>query len=310
MTQPRIAVLLPCYNEALTIAEVVKGFSTALPQAKIYVFDNNSTDATADEASKAGAEVRFVAMRGKGNVVRRMFADIDADIYIMADGDNTYDSSQAPELIRILKEHHLDIVIASRQGKEAFPAGHRFGNWLFNKIVGSLFGRGLQDIFSGYRVMTKRFVKSFPAHSQGFETETEMSIHILEMRIPYKEVASSYGERPEGSESKLNTYRDGLRILGTIISVFRDAKPLVFFLIISLLLLIFTMALGIPVIAEWMQTGLVQRIPSAILATGCGMLSALSLVCGIIMDSVIKTHREAVHMRYLHWHSLNHDDAG
>jgi glycosyltransferase involved in cell wall biosynthesis len=299
---PRIAVIIPCLNEELTVAQVVRDFQASLPSASIYVFDNNSTDRTAEVARAAGAQVRQVKARGKGNVVRRMLADVDADIYVMTDGDTTYDAAQAPELVRLLQEQQLDIVIGARQGSEGcFPSGHVFGNWLFNQIVRRLFGHGLNDIFSGYRVMSRRFAKSFPAHSQGFETETEMSIHILEMRLPYLEVPSKYGARPEGSYSKLSSWRDGWRILLTILSIFRDARPLLFFLLISLFFVMASLGLGIPVVLEYFETGLVRRIPSAVLATGLALVATLSLVCGIILDGVIRTHREMLHMRYLNW---------
>lgn len=299
---PRIAVIVPCLNEEITIAQVVADFKASLPSAEIYVFDNNSTDRTTEMAHAAGAHVRHVKARGKGNVVRRMFADVDADIYIMTDGDTTYDAAQAPELVRLLQEQQLDIVIGSRIGEDGcFPSGHVFGNWLFNQIVRRLFGHGLNDIFSGYRVMSKRFVKSFPAHSEGFETETEMSIHILEMRLPYLEVPSKYGARPEGSYSKLSTWRDGFRILRTILAVFRDARPLLFFSLIGAVFVLLSLGFGIPVILEYFETGLVKRIPSAVLATGLALVAALSVVCGIILDGVIRTHREMLHMRYLNW---------
>lgn len=299
--RPDIAVVIPCLNEALTVAQVIQDFRAALPEATLYVFDNGSSDQTAEIAEREGAIVRNVAARGKGNVVRRMFADVDADIYVMADGDTTYDASHAPALVRLLQEQRLDIVIAARQGDAAFPPGHRFGNWLFNYIVKRLFGHGLRDIFSGYRVMSKRFVKSFPAHSRGFETETEMSIHILEMRLPFAEVASAYGSRPQGSFSKLSTWGDGVRILITILSVFRDARPMLFFSLIAGIFLAASLGLGIPVVIDYFQTGLVARLPTAVLATGLTLLAALSLVCGVILDGVVRSHREMLHMRYLNW---------
>ncbi len=301
----RIAVIIPCYNEALAIGQVITDFRKALPTADIYIFDNNSTDDTVRIAVEQGATVRQVALQGKGNVVHRMFADVQADIYIMADGDATYDAASAPALVERLLEDHLDIVVGTRVADEsAFPPGHRFGNWLFNKIVTHLFGVGLKDIFSGYRVMSHRFVKSFPAESAGFNTETEMSIHILEMRIPYAEVPTPYYTRPEGSVSKLNTYRDGFLILMTILSVFRHVRPLIFFGGLAALLFIAMVVLGIPVILHFMEYGTVPRLPTAILATGLGIMSGISLTCGLILSGVARVIREAKRMRYLMFTSL------
>lgn len=309
MNEPyRIAVLIPCYNEAASIATVIQDFRRALPEARIYVYDNNSSDNTASIARDNGAIVRHVSLRGKGNVVRRMFADVDASVYIIVDGDATYDASGAPAMVQQLIDQKLDIVIANRKaGEEAFPAGHRFGNWLFNRIVHTLFGHGLRDIFSGYRVMSHRFVKSFPAHSVGFETETEMSIHILEMRLPFAEVELPYFSRPEGGQSKLNTYRDGLRILLTILSIFKHIRPLYFFNIIGGVLLLLSFGLALPLILHYLDFGTVPRMPTAILCTGLAISSVLSITCGFILSGVARTSLEARHLRYLMFRSpYNH----
>lgn len=298
--QPSIAVILPCYNEATTIAQVIADFRASAPDARIYVFDNNSTDATATIAQNAGAEVVSVKWQGKGNVVRRAFADIEADIYLMADGDATYDASRAPDLIAPIANGQADIVIGVRDGaRAAFPAGHIFGNKLFNLVVRRLFRRGLQDIFSGYRAFSRRFVKSFPAHSEGFEIETEMSIFILEQRIPVVEILTNYGTRPAGSTSKLRTYRDGTRIMLTILRLFKESRPMAFFSIIAALFLLASLALGIPVIEEYRATGLVQRQPTTILCMGLAVLSFLTFFAGMMLDSVARTYRETRHLRYL-----------
>ena len=298
---PNIAVLLPCYNEAATIAQVVANFRSALPEATIYVFDNNSKDDTAALARAAGAIVKPVHKQGKGNVVRRMFADVEADAYLMADGDLTYDHTRACDLLAPVIDGSADMVIGTRQavGKASYPPGHRFGNRLFNLIVGNIFGEGLQDIFSGYRAFSHRFVKSFPAHSEGFEIETEMSIFLLEQRIPYLEIPTAYGERPAGSHSKLHTYRDGMRILLTILRLFKESRPMLFFSMIAFLFAGISLIFGIPVIREYLQTGLVPRQPTAILATGIGILAAITFFAGMMLDSVARTYRETRHLRYL-----------
>ncbi len=295
-----IAVILPCYNEASTIARVIADFRAALPEAQIYVFDNNSSDDTATIARSLGAVVSTVRWQGKGNVVRRAFADVDADIYLMADGDATYDASRARDLIAPIVDGQADIVVGVRDGERAaFPTGHIFGNKLFNFIVRRLFGHGLADIFSGYRAFSRRFVKSFPAHSEGFEIETEMSIFILEQRIPVVEIPTRYSVRPAGSASKLRTYRDGMRILMTILRLFKESRPLAFFSIWAAVFLVTSLALGIPVIIEWRETGLVQRQPTAILATGFALLSGITFFAGLMLDSVARTYRETRHLRYL-----------
>ena len=297
---PTIAVLLPCYNEAPTIARVIADFRAALPEAHIYVYDNNSTDESASIARAAGATVVGVPFQGKGNVVRRMFADVDADIYVMADADSTYDASRARELVTPILNGTADTVVAVRDGaKSAFPPAHVFGNKLFNVIVQRLFGRGLRDIFSGYRSFSRRFVKSFPAHSERFEIETEMSIFMLEQRIPMMEIAMHYGERPAGSFSKLHTYRDGARILITIFRLFKEARPFAFFSILAMLMALMSMLLALPVIISWMQTGLIDRQPTLILCTGIAVLAALTFLGGMMLDSLARTYRETRHLRYL-----------
>lgn len=301
LIEPRIAVLLPCYNEALTIRELVSRFRAALPTATIYMYDNNSQDNTIGEAEKAGAVVRREILQGKGNVIRRMFSDVEADIYVMADGDLTYDPAEAPKLIAHLQKNQLDMVIGSRVSEHhnAYPAGHVLGNKLFNRIVRTIFGRGFKDVFSGYRVFTRRYVKSFPAHSMGFETETEMCIHALDARIPFDELPITYGARPQGSVSKLRTYRDGSRILWTIFLLFKEVRPLAFFMLLSSIFLIASLLAGIPVIETWLETGLVPRLPSAILATGLAVISGIFFTCGLLLDSVARNSREVKRLIYL-----------
>jgi glycosyltransferase involved in cell wall biosynthesis len=298
---PEIAVLIPAYNEAAAITQVIEGFRAVLPDARIYVFDNNSSDDTAALAAAAGAEVVSVPLQGKGNVVRRMFADIEADLYLMADGDTTYDHTRAQDLLEPIIRGEADIVIGTRKAEidNAFPSGHRFGNKLFNLIVGRMFGRGLEDIFSGYRAFSRRFVKSFPAHSEGFEIETEMSIFILEQRIPVREIPTHYGSRPAGSHSKLHTYRDGLRILFTILRLFKESRPMAFFSALAFVFAVLSLVLGIPIVQEWLETGTVERIPSVMLASGLGILAVVILMAGMMLDSVARTYRETRHLRYL-----------
>lgn len=297
---PTIAVLLPCYNEELSIAQVIADFRTALPEAQVYVFDNNSKDGSAAAARAAGAQVIPVQLQGKGNVVRRMFADIEADIYVMADADGTYDATRARELITPIINGTADTVVATREGKRSsFPPAHIFGNKLFNLIVQRLFGRGLKDIFSGYRSFSRRFVKSFPAHSEGFEIETEMSIFMLEQRIPSLEIPMHYGERQAGSFSKLRTYRDGTRILLTILRLFKEARPFAFFSMISAALMLASVVLAWPIFVEYKTTGLVPRQPTVILCMGLAILSGLSFIGGMMLDSLARTYRETRHLRYL-----------
>jgi glycosyltransferase involved in cell wall biosynthesis len=297
----RIAVLLPCYNEEAAIAQTVAGFRAALPAARIYVYDNNSSDQTRETAAAAGAIVRTERMQGKGNVVRRMFADVDADIYVMADGDATYDAAAAPELVRRLVEEQLDMVVGARKSEveEAYRRGHRFGNRIFTGLLASLFGRTFSDIFSGYRVFSRRFVKSFPALSRGFETETEISVHALELAMPVGEVVTAYGARPEGSQSKLSTYRDGWRIMRTILHLFRIERPVLFYGGIAAFLVGIGIVLAVPLAITYAETGLVPRFPTAILVTGLMIVAALSFFCGLILDTVVRGRRETRRLHYL-----------
>ena len=300
---PRIAVTIPCYNEAVTIAKVIADFRTALPGADIYVFDNNSSDATAQVARDAGAIVRMEQRQGKGHVVRRMFADIEADIYLMVDGDDTYDASIAPTLVELLKRNHVDMVVGTRADvtKDAGRGGHAFGNKLFNKIYGRLFGKQFSDIFSGYRVFTRRFVKSFPAVSSGFEIETEMSVHCSQLGIPTLERPTVYGERPEDSHSKLHTFKDGFRILGMFAMLAKETRPAAFFGAIGLALITLATVLAIPLVMTYAQTGLVPRLPTAILATGLVITAAISAVCGLILDSLARARIEAKRAVFLNF---------
>lgn len=297
----RIAVLLPCYNEAAAIAGVVRNFARALPTARIFVFDNASTDATAAQAVEAGAQVRHVALAGKGNVVRRMFADVDADVYVLADGDDTYHAPSAARLIDELLGRSLDMVVGTRvhQATEAYRPGHRLGNRMLTAAMGSIFGGSFSDMLSGYRVFSRRFVKSFPAMSQGFEIETELTIHALELRMPYAEVATPYGVRPEGSTSKLRTWSDGARILATILRLFAVEKPFRFYALLALLLALLALGLAVPLILTWWQIGLVPRLPTAVLSAGIGILSGLSLTAGLILETVTIGRRETRHLHYL-----------
>jgi glycosyltransferase involved in cell wall biosynthesis len=301
MKKPRIALVVPCYNEAAAIEAVIVGFKRAIPDIQCYVFDNNSTDGTAEVALAAGAETRHVRLKGKGNVVRRMFADVDADIYVMVDGDATYDAAAAPQLIQILIDRDLDMVVGSRVSEEitAYRLGHRFGNKLLTGFVSFIFGRAFDDMLSGYRVFSRRFAKSFPAHSHGFEIETELAVHALELRMPVAEVPTAYGSRPEGSVSKLSTYRDGIRILYTILKLFKIEKPLAFFSIGFLLCLLLAIGLAIPLALTYLETGLVPRIPTAILCSGLVVLGFLSLVCGLVLDTVTLGRMEAKRIAYL-----------
>jgi glycosyltransferase involved in cell wall biosynthesis len=300
-SQLRIAILLPCYNEEAAIAQTVAGFRAALPQATIYVYDNNSADRTVEVARAAGAVVRTERMQGKGHVVRRMFADVEADIYIMADGDATYDAAAAPALVAKLLEERLDMVVGARKSEieEAYRRGHRLGNQLFTGILASLFGRTFTDIFSGYRVFSRRFVKSFPALARGFETETEISVHALELAMPVGEVVTAYGARPEGSVSKLSTYRDGWRIMKTILHLFRIERPVLFYGGFAAFLALLALVLAIPLIVTYAQTGLVPRFPTAILITGLMTVAFISFAVGLILDTVVRGRREVRRLHYL-----------
>jgi glycosyltransferase involved in cell wall biosynthesis len=297
----KIAVLLPCYNEEAAIARTVADFRAALPDAVIYVYDNNSSDRTQQVAAAAGAIVRTERMQGKGHVVRRMFADVDADIYIMADGDATYEAAAAPALVKLLIDDQLDMVVGARKSEveAAYRRGHRLGNALLTGMLARLFGRSFSDILSGYRVFSRRFVKSFPVLSSGFEIETEISVHALELRMPVAEQITAYAARPEGSESKLSTYRDGWRILNTIVTLFRIERPLAFFGMIALVLALMSVGLAVPLIITFLKTGTVPRFPTAILSTGLMILSALNGMSGLILDTVVRGRREVRRLSYL-----------
>lgn len=298
---PRVAVIVPCYNEELTIGQLVSDFRTCLPEAQIYVFDNNSRDATARVARAAGAIVRHVSLQGKGSVVRRMFADIEADAYIMVDGDGTYETRAAPELVNKLLSEGLDMVVGSRTSTEqaAYRFGHRTGNALLTGFLSIIFGRTFTDILSGYRVFSRRYVKSFAAHSSGFEIETELTVHALSLRMPVAEVDTAYGARPDGSVSKLNTYRDGVRILFTILRLFKSEKPLAFYSIAFAFFAALSIYLAIPVIAVYFDTGLVPRLPTAVLCTALMLFGVVLLACGIILDAVTKARIEQKRFAYL-----------
>ena len=299
--QPRIAVLIPCHNEEVAIGKVVEDFARVLPEAKIFVYDNNSTDRTIEVARAAGAIVATERLQGKGNVVRRMFSDIEADAYVLVDGDNTYDASSALSMLDILFAEGVDMVTGTRvttiQG--AYRRGHRFGNALLTGIVANIFGDRITDMLSGYRVFSRRFVKSFPALSSGFETETELTIHALELRMPLAELETPYRDRAEGSTSKLNTYKDGVRIIFTILTLVKEERPLQFFSLIALILFLLGVGISIPILIEFHRTHLVPRFPTAFLAVGIVLLSFLSLVCGLVLDSVARGRKEAKRMMYL-----------
>lgn len=297
----RVVVLIPCFNEAAAIADVVAGFRRALPAARILVYDNNSTDDTVAIARKAGAETRHVARQGKGNVVRRMFADVEADLYLLVDGDATYDAASAPALIEKLLREGLDMVVAARRDTEtqAYRPGHRFGNRVLTEFVARVFGRAFGDILSGYRVFSRRFVKSFPALAHGFEIETELTIHALELRMPIAEVETPYYARPAGSESKLRTYRDGWRILSTIVRLYQLQRPLAFFSLIAAAFAGVAIVLAVPIFITYIETGLVPRLPTALLSTGLILLASLSLTCGLILDNVTRGRQEMKRLFYL-----------
>ena len=299
----KVAVLLPCYNEEKAISKVVEDFKKYLPDADVYVYDNNSTDKTAELAKKAGAIVRREPMQGKGNVVRRMFADIDADIYVMSDGDETYDIKRAPELIKILKDNQLDMVVGARKEKqeECYRSGHRFGNVLLTKLVQTFFKHRLKDMLSGYRVFSKRFVKTFPAQSLGFEIETELTVYALSSKLPIEEIDTDYFARPEGSFSKLSTYKDGFRILRTIVTLVKEERPLLFFSLIAAIFFLLSIVLSIPILYEYLKSGLVPRLPTAVLIMGLATCGALSLFAGFILDSISSAKKEARRQAYLRY---------
>ena len=306
-----IAFLIPCFNEEATIGKVISGCKETIPEAKIYVYDNNSTDETVSLAEQAGAIVRHETIQGKGNVVRRMFADVDADIYILCDGDMTYDIASAPKMATELVKQNLDMVVGTRvsdnSAMQTYPLGHVFGNKMLTGIVGRLFGKRFSDILSGYRVFSKRFVKSFPAISRGFEIETELTIHALELRIPVSEIDTPYFARPADSESKLSTFKDGFRILMVIIFLLKEVRPLLFFGSIFSVLTLISLTLSFPLLITYVDTGLVPRFPTAILVSGIMILAFLVMACGAILDSVSRGRREVKRMHYLSIKPLDTD---
>jgi glycosyltransferase involved in cell wall biosynthesis len=294
---------LPCYNEEAAIVQTIAGFRAALPEAIIYVYDNNSSDRTVEVAKAAGAIVRTERMQGKGNVVRRMFADIEADIYLMADGDATYEAVAAPALVARLIDEQLDMVVGARKSEveAAYRRGHRFGNAMLTGMLAQIFGRSFTDILSGYRVFSRRFVKSFPVLSAGFEIETEISVHALELKMPTAEILTAYAARPEGSVSKLSTYTDGWRILRTIAMLARSERPLAFFGFVGLVFALMSIFLSIPLIITYLKTGQVPRFPTAILATGLMILASLNFFAGLILDTVVRGRREVRRLAYLQY---------
>lgn len=296
-----VAVLIPCYNEECTISNVVRDFRLALPYARIYVYDNNSSDRTVEVALQTGAIVREERRQGKGNVVRRMFSDVDADVYIMVDGDDTYDAGVAPEMIGTLVEKNCAMVVSRRvhEHVEAYRPGHVFGNALFTRTIAFLFGQTFTDILSGYRVFSRAFVKSFPIFALGFEIETELTVHALTLRLPVLECESVYRARPEGSASKLNTYRDGLRILAKIVHLVRSERPFLFYSAIATVLLLTAVILAYPLVVTFMPTGLVPRLPTAVLVVGLVVTAALCFFCGVLLDAVTQARREAKLLAYI-----------
>ena len=296
-----IAILVPCYNEEAAVGNVIDGFRQARPGITVYVYDNGSTDDTASIAENHGAVVRTEHIRGKGNVVRRMFSDIEADVYVLVDGDDTYDPASLNQMIDHLIDSHCDMITARRveQHELAYRFGHRFGNRMLATITRWLFGRQSFDLLSGYRVMSRRFVKSFPAISSGFEIETELTIHALSLNIPMQEIETPYRERKDGGVSKLNTHRDGVRILSTILLFTKEERPFLFFSVLSVALILLSLMLGIPITIEWLETGLVPRFPTAILAASIMLLAFLSLTTGMILDSVARGRRESKRLNYL-----------
>ena len=302
----RIAILIPCFNEAVTIKSVVDAFSASVPEATIYVYDNNSTDDTASLAEAAGAIVRRETRQGKGNVVRRMFADIDADIYLMVDGDATYDAEAAPRLIEELLAGPYDTVNGARchATEKAYRPGHMLGNRLLSWLVSYFFGRQSRDMLSGYKAMSRRFVKTFPTSSRGFEIETELLVHALELKMPVSEIETRYFERPAGSASKLSTYKDGIKIIWVIMHLIRDLLPLKFFFSIAASLALVAAVMGVPVVLDFFNTGLVQRVPTLIAATAIMILSVLSFFAAIILDSVARGRREMKLLAYLSYSAV------
>ena len=307
-----IAVLVPCLNEEAAIGKVVADFRAALPTATVYVYDNNSTDRTAEVAAAAGAVVRRERRPGKGNVVRRMFKDIEADVYVMVDGDDTYEAAAAPALVKTLHDEQLDMVVGKRveTHQAAYRAGHRLGNAVLTGLVRKLFGSPIQDMLSGYRVFSRRFAKSFPSSAREFEIETELTVHAGQMRMAIAEVDTRYKERPPGSTSKLRTFRDGWRILVTIVNLMRNERPLLFFGGIAVFLCVLALALGIPLVIEYERTGLVPRFPTAILCTGLGIVGVISAATGLILDLVAHVRREVKLLSYLQYPAPFAEGAG
>lgn len=299
----RVAVLVPCYNEEATVAAVVRDFRTVLPDAVVYVYDNNSTDETVARAKEAGAVVGLERRQGKGYVVQRMFADVDADVYLLVDGDDTYDAASAPELVELLQREHLDMVCGSRvaQAEAAYRPGHVFGNKMLTGLVRVLFGQRFKDMLTGYRCMSRRFVKSFPALATGFETETELTVHALSLDLPVSEVETRYRERPEGSVSKLSTFRDGFRILGLILGLLRHERPRLFYGLLSALFALTSLGIGLPVVFEYFETGLVPRFPTAILASALAIIAVISYFSGLILETIVMGRKEQKLLAYLRY---------
>ncbi len=308
---PHVAVLIPCYNEAATIAKVVGDFRAALPAAAVYVYDNNSTDRTVECARAAGALIGHEPRQGKGHVIKRMFSDIEADIYVLADGDATYDTASAPHLIARLLTDCCDMVVGARIGQQsaAFPKGHRLGNRLLTGFVATVFGTKLRDMLSGYRVLSRRFVKSLPVLSAGFEIETELTIHAMELGVTIAEIDTPYFARPEGSESKLDTWYDGVRILNMIIRLYRAERPLFFFSMFGLACAVASLALAIPIVITFVEVGLVPRIPTAVLSTGLMLTAFLAIACGFILDTVTRGRKEMKRLAYLAHRAPRHAEA-
>jgi glycosyltransferase involved in cell wall biosynthesis len=299
--KPRVAVLVPCFNEEAAVARVVGDFRKALPGAVVYVYDNNSSDRTIAVAREAGAVVRKETRQGKGHVVRRMFADVDADVYVLVDGDATYDAPSAPKMIEQLVSERLDMVVGKRleQSTASYRPGHRVGNQLLTGFLWAVFGRAFADILSGYRVFSRRFVKSFPVLSDGFEIETELTVHALELALPLTEIDTPYFARPEGSFSKLNTWRDGFRILNTIFRLYRSERPLRFFTVIGIVLALLSIGLAVPLVITYFEYGVVPRLPTAVLSTGLMILAVLSISSGLVLDTVTRGRREMKLLAYL-----------
>jgi glycosyltransferase involved in cell wall biosynthesis len=298
---PRTAVIIPCYNEATAIGKVVRDFRLALPEAQVFVYDNNSSDDTVEVASAAGAAVYRELMQGKGHVVRRMFSDVQADVYVLVDGDDTYDAAAAPAMVARLLAERLDVINGRRRETdlENYRRGHRLGNVILTGMAKQLFGDRFDDMLSGYKIFSRRYVKSFPALSSGFEIETELTIHALEMSMPVAEVDTAYRNRPPGSQSKLNTFRDGFRIVGMILRLMKEVRPLAFFSAVGALLAIAAIVLALPLITEYLETGLVPRLPTAVLVTGMMITAFLSFACGVLLDSVARSRREIKRLHYL-----------